>query len=537
MYNKMKFKKSIIAIIVALMLLLSACNNASSGGENPNSNGNSTNKPIQSQSQNNTTSEAFEEINKNHKDNDNNGRCDKCNKSVLIKIDFFAINDLHGKICDSNTQPGVDELTTYLKMMNKNESNMVLLSSGDMWQGSAESNLTKGNLTTEWMNHVGFESMTIGNHEYDWGSDDIIANTKIADFPILAINVYAKDDNQRVDYCQSSVLIERNGVKIGIIGAAGDNYSSIAVDSSKDVYFKTGKELTALVKAESEKLRKQGAQIIVYSLHDGHDKSSSGSGMIADDSLKGYYDVSLSSGGYVDVVFEAHTHQSYVLKDAYGVYHLQGGGENKGISHVEISLNAVNGNKRVTQSEIVSSTIYQYVNDDEIVEKLLKKYDKQLEISNNVLGNNPSRKNSNYISKLIAQLYYEEGVKKWGDKYDIVLGGGQINVRNPYYLYEGNVKYADLLSVLPFDNELVLCSIKGRDLQSRFFNNNDYSIYYSSYGQNVKNNIDPNKTYYIVTDSWSSPYKWNNLTEIERLGPDIYARDLLAQYILDGRLK
>ena len=539
MFNFKGVKKSIISLLIVFVLLLSACNNSSNDDTGVNSNGNSTGTQAQSQIQNGSsgTSESFEEIKQNHKDDDNNGRCDECDESVLIKIDFFVINDLHGKINDSNSQPGVDELTTYLKMMYKNESNMVLLSSGDMWQGSAESNLTKGNLTTEWMNHLGFESMTVGNHEFDWGSDDIIANEKIADFPFLAINIYAKDDNQRVDYAQSSVLIERNGVKIGIIGAAGDNYSSIASDMSEDVYFKTGKDLTALVKAESEKLRKQGAQIIVYSLHDGHNKSSSGTGMIADDTLKGYYDVSLSSGGYVDIVFEAHTHQSYVLKDAYGIYHLQGGGENKGISHIEIALNAVNNNKRITESEIVSNTIYQYVEDDDIVTKLLNKYEDQLEISNKALGNNPSRKNSNEISKLVAQLYYEEGLKKWGDKYDIVLGGGQINVRNPYYIYAGEVRYSDLLSILPFDNELVLCSIKGKDLQSRFFNNDDYTIYYSSYGQSVKNNIELNKTYYIVTDSWSSPYKWNNLTEISRYGPDVYARDLLAQYILDGRLK
>ena len=85
----------------------------------------------------------------------------------------------------------------------------------------------------------------------------------------------------------------------------------------------------------------------------------------------------------------------------------------------------------------------------------------------------------------------------------------------------------------------MLCSIKGSDLKSKFFetSNQDYHIYYGSYGESVKNNIQSNKTYYIVVDSYTSTYKYNNLTEIERLGTGIYARDLLAQYILDGRLK
>lgn len=532
------FKKSIISVLLVLFLLLSSCTSV------PSDTGSNTNSDDKNQAQGEvlkpgtSKGETLEQVKGDHVDDDNNGRCDKCDESVLIYIDLFAVNDLHGKITDGSNQPGVDELTSYFKLMYEKEDNVVVLSSGDMWQGSSESNLTKGNLTTEWMNYVGFEGMAIGNHEYDWGSSAIEANSKIAKFPFLAINVYAKNDNERVDYCESSVIIERNGVKIGIIGAAGDNYSSIASDMSKDVYFKTGKDLTALVKAESEKLRKQGAHIIVYTLHDGYDRSSSGKGMIADESLKSYYDYSLSSGGYVDVVFEAHTHQNYVLKDAYGVYHLQGGGENKGITHAEVALNAVNLNRRVTTAEYITNSVYQFLDKDPIVEELLKKYESELEISSKVLGNNPSKKNSEYVEALVAKLYYEKGIEKWGDKYDIVLGGGFLRLRSPYYLFAGEVMYSDLLSILPFDNELVLCSIKGKDLKSKFFetSNQDYHIYYGSYGAEVKNNIKSNETYYVIVDSYTSTYKYNNLTEIERLGPGVYARDLLAQYILDGKL-
>ena len=253
--------------------------------------------------------------------------------------------------------------------------------------------------------------------------------------------------------------------------------------------------------------------------------------------MSSYYDISLSSGGYVDIVFEGHTHQNYTLKDSYGVYHIQGGGENEGISHIEFAVNTANDDKRVTETEYLQSTIYRYYDADTIVDTLLKKYDKELAITKKVLGKNPSYKNSTYIGNLVAQLYYEKGVEKWGKKYDIVLGGGQINMRSPYNLQAGDVTYSMLYSLLTFDNELVLCSIKGVDLEKRFFKNSGYRIYYSSYGQGIKNNIDPNKTYYIVTDTWSSPYAPNNLTEIERLGPDVYARDLLADYILAGRLK
>ena len=207
---------------------------------------------------------------KQHADDDNNGVCDLCFKSVFIFFDFYSINDLHGKLADADTHIGVDELTTYLKNARKNDENAFFLSAGDMWQGSPESNLTNGLIITDWMNELGFTAMTLGNHEFDWGEDAIKLNAEAAEFPLLAINVFDRDTNERVEYCQASVVVEGDGLQIGIIGAIGDCYSSIASDKSAGVYFKTGRDLTALVKAESERLRQQGVDYIIYSIHDGY---------------------------------------------------------------------------------------------------------------------------------------------------------------------------------------------------------------------------------------------------------------------------
>ncbi|MBQ5707486.1 MAG: hypothetical protein IIV69_04350, partial [Peptococcaceae bacterium] len=55
-------------------------------------------------------------------------------KHELVVLDIFAVNDLHGKFADSDTQPGVDELSTYLKNAQQT-GNTILLATGDMWQG------------------------------------------------------------------------------------------------------------------------------------------------------------------------------------------------------------------------------------------------------------------------------------------------------------------------------------------------------------------------------------------------------------------
>ncbi len=470
-----------------------------------------------------------------HRDADKDDYCDLCRGYVIVELDLLAINDLHGKFLDSSSQPGVDELSTYLESQG---SNTILISSGDMWQGSSESNLTQGALVTEWMNTLGFVSMTLGNHEFDWGEEYIAANEALADFPFLAINIYDKETNALVDYCAASVVVERGGVQVGIIGAIGDCYSSISGDKTEDIYFKTGDDLTALVKAEATRLRNAGADIIVYSLHDGYGDSITGTGTLTAGAIDDYYDVSLSQG-YVDLVLEGHTHQRYVYRDTHGVYHLQGGGENRGISHAEVFYNLATGTVTQVKASHVSNKVYDSYDPHPSIETLIEKYQSQISLGDQIVGAVDRGQSSTDLAQLVAKLYYETGMERWGKDYDIVLAGGLIATRNPYDLAAGQVKYSQLQSLLPFDNQLVLCSVQGEKLREKFFESRheDYHIYYEAYGQQVWQTLDPNKTYYLITDTYTSVYGPNELTEIARYDETTFARDLLAEYIRQGFLQ
>ena len=459
-----------------------------------------------------------------HTDVDNDGWCDDCNFDVVETIDFYNFNDLHGKFNETEDQPGVGKLTAYLENRKNVDEHVVILSSGDMWQGSGESNITKGALITEWMNFVGFEAMALGNHEYDWGEEYIEKNAELAEFPFLAINVYDNVTGQRVDYCDASVMIERGGAQIGIIGAIGDCYSSILNEMVEDVHFKVGDELTELVRAESERLREMGADMIVYLLHDGESYKNAGN-------TSAYYDQSLSAGGYVDLVFEGHSHSYYIFEDNYGVPHLQGGGDNsKGMTHVEVDVNFANGEIDFNTTNYVQHSTCSRLESSSLIDVLLKKYEDELNVVFRELGYNSKYRYSSEIASLVAKLYYEAGVAKWGDEYEIVLGGGSLNLRSPYDIGVGTVKYSDLQTILPFDNEIRLCSISGRDLIDKFLSNSKYYVYSTvSISQ-----VDPNATYYIIADSWTSGYDWANCTEIATYNHETFARDLLAKYIEDG---
>ncbi len=466
-----------------------------------------------------------------HKDADNNEKCDVCNESVVIILDFYTINDLHGKLLDNEKQPGVDELTTYLMNAWRYDDYSIVIANGDMWQGTSESNLTHGKIITEWLNYVGAVSMTLGNHEFDWVVDYIYENAEIANFPILAINIYDKTTNQRVDFASPSVIVERGGAKIGIIGAIGDCHSSISQDKVANLEFKVGKELAELVKAESDRLRALGCDFIVFSVHDGVAKY--GESTIYDSEMSHYYDIALSSG-YIDLVFESHTHYEYVMRDSKGVYHIQAGGDNRAISHVEIKLNFANDKSEIRIAETVGSFTYDDYASDSIVDLLTKKYESDIAKGNEKLGNIPSNVDGDTLRQVSMNLYLEKGLEKWGSKYSIVLSGGYVSVRSPGILYAGDVLYEDIYTLFPFDNGLYLCSISGKNLKQKFINssNENYFICMSDYGKSIT--INDNATYYIISDAYSVFYAPNKLTIIEEYGEELYARDMLAEYVKNG---
>ena len=457
-------------------------------------------------------------------------------QSRMVSFDVYAINDLHGRIVDTAEQPGLDELTTYLNLQTGNK---LLLSTGDMWQGTAESNLTRGFIITEWMNRVGFTAMTLGGHEFDWGEALLQENEELAQFPFLGINIYNRQTDQRVEYCQSSVMVEFDGAQVGIIGAIGDCYSSISSEFSQNIYFKTGSELTALVKEEAKKLRREGADCIIYTIHDGYDRNTTDTEAMAVSSgaLKGYYDTALSEG-YVDLVFEADSHYWYNLVDEHGVYHLQAGGNNDGLSHARVLIDKKTGEATVLTAELIPESTYKYIKADPLVEELLETYAQQIAPAQGQLGSNSRYRSGADICQLVADLYCAKGLEKWGAEYDIVLGGGFISCRSPGYLDAGEVSYSQVLSLLPFDNQITLCSIRGRDLISKFLetSNRSYYIKTTAYGESIRHSIDPDGTYYVVTDSYSAYYTYNHMTVIDTYADNLYARDLLAELITQGGL-
>ena len=256
------------------------------------------------------------------------------------RLDFYSLNDTHGSVNESGSEPGLAKLSTYIK--NKfatNPSGSVFTSSGDMWQGSADSNITRGKLVIDWLNYLGCSAQAIGNHEFDWTIDTIKTNQQRMNFPMLACNVVNKNTYEPVDWLEPYTTITRNGVHIGIVGAIGKGQTS-------DILASNVQDLTFIDPTENalhwiNYLKDNGADVVLFVIHDSIARVNSS-----------IYEAA-------DAIFGAHTHQGETDMVS-GTPAIQATSNGKNLGY--ISLNYAFG----TQTKSVID--YGYNNNSEILE-------------------------------------------------------------------------------------------------------------------------------------------------------------------------
>jgi 2',3'-cyclic-nucleotide 2'-phosphodiesterase/3'-nucleotidase len=176
---------------------------------------------------------------------------------------------------------------------------VVLLDGGDAMQGSALSNLVRGRSVIEVMNAMGYDAMAVGNHEFDWGRDTLYARMRQAKFPMLSANIYYRANGNRVEWTKPYTIIERGGVKIGVIGITTTSASYTTLPTNvADLEFR---DPVPVLNALIPEVRAKGAQAIVVLAHEGGQQKKDGTidGPIAE----------LASGvPDVDAVFGGHSH-------------------------------------------------------------------------------------------------------------------------------------------------------------------------------------------------------------------------------------
>ncbi len=428
-------------------------------------------------------------------------------------LDIYAINDFHGQIKEEGSYPGIENVATYLKKRNQNE-NTLLISSGDMFQGSLESNYNSGNLLADVMNDCKFDAMSLGNHDFDWGLEALKANEdRISgdgyQTPYLCANLYnyengKEGDTQLSQYGGEYVISEQeNGLRVGIIGAIGeDQYTSITSTYVEDVCFK---DPSPVIKELSDELRtEKNCDVVILSFHASQDA------MLG----KGVTEVSPVSGKrYVDLVLCAHTHMLESTTEN-GVIFTQNDDKGEDASHVTLTVDA-QGEVTSDLETVQGNAMKQEAKSegyDESIANLVASYGK---ISGPV-GEETLGKVNGYFSKketlpnLVAEAILEEASESFADV-DLAM----VNSAREY-LSSGSLTYSDLFAALPFDNEIYLIETSGNALLNE--------ARYNCIARAQEEAFDSSKTYQIAVIDYLAVHQNKNHVRDYFPGATIKAR-------------
>ncbi len=106
---------------------------------------------------------------------------------------------------------------TMVEQERQQDPDLLLFDSGDFSQGSAYYSIFKGDVEVGLMNQMRYDAATIGNHEFDFGLENMIRIFKMCEFPIVCSN-YDFGDTELKDIVKSYIIIKRKGIKIGVFG-------------------------------------------------------------------------------------------------------------------------------------------------------------------------------------------------------------------------------------------------------------------------------------------------------------------------------
>ncbi len=108
-------------------------------------------------------------------------------------------------------------------------NNAILVDGGDQFQGTLFYTYYKGSMTAEFMNKLGYDAMTVGNHEFDDGPEVLAGFMAAVSFPVLMSNADVSAEPLLAGKLAKSAVIERGGEKLGLIGLTPQDTDELAV--------------------------------------------------------------------------------------------------------------------------------------------------------------------------------------------------------------------------------------------------------------------------------------------------------------------
>ncbi|OFQ20845.1 MULTISPECIES: bifunctional metallophosphatase/5'-nucleotidase [Haemophilus] len=304
-----------------------------------------------------------------------------------VNIKLLGTSDVHGRIVPWSYGADVEDksgsyaqIATYVKDVRKNNKNVVLVEVGDAIQDNQvdvfakDKKYYKDHPIPKVLNEMKYDVFVLGNHEFNFGMkalDEILKDIKAKK---LTANFYYKKNDKR--YIDATTIIEKDGVKLGIIGLSTPMPAKFEEDTGnlKDMKFTSP---TEEARTQVEKLKAKGVDAIIVIAHMGIDNENK----IPDTGMR---DVINAVDG-IDVVIAGHMHKDVPSETIKNTLITEPHRYGTVVSEVDLTFD-INDKKEVKLVKKESKTVpVKALEADKKIEEIYKPYHEKLRELNNVV--------------------------------------------------------------------------------------------------------------------------------------------------------
>ncbi|HHF3253324.1 TPA: bifunctional UDP-sugar hydrolase/5'-nucleotidase UshA [Vibrio alginolyticus] len=410
---------------------------------------------------------------------------DSCTKFTVLHT-----NDNHGRFWhNSDGEYGMAARHTLIESIRAEVEakggETILLSGGDINTGVPESDMQDAVPDFVGMNLLGYDAMAVGNHEFDNSLDILDMQAELADFPMLAANIYKKDTNER--YFDPYKVFTINGLKIAVIGlTTQDTAKLVNPDNVSNIHFEDPQVEIKKVLKEIEENEK--VDLVFATTHMGHyEDGKNGSEAPGDVKLaRSLEEGQLNAiiGGhsqnpvcmepgtneYADFkpgddcapdqqkgtwIMQAHEWGKYVGRADFEYYD----GKLHLANYALIPVNLLDENdevigERIQQDATVKALLLPYQQQgQELLDEKISNTTGKLEGDRNVV-----RSQQTNLGHLLGEAY--RTYKTVNADFGVMNSGG---VRDS--IQDGDITYRDVLTVQPFGNFVTKATMTGKEVK------------------------------------------------------------------------
>lgn len=408
--------------------------------------------------------------------------------ATTVKITLLETSDVHGAIYpydyfkDAPANGGLAQLSTLVKGARADNPNTLLLDDGDNQQGTPltyyfnKVDTTSPNPMIAAMNIMGYDAMTVGNHEFNYGLSVIDKARSESKFPWLSANIYKEDGT---NYFTPYIVKTVAGVKVGILGLTTKNIPNWEVPATiKGLVFKdTVEEAQKWVKVlkDTEKV-----DLVVLLAHEGFEKDIDTGKDLGTSIENQCYAIATTVPG-IDVMLTGHTHLSIPGKTLNGVLVMQPKNAGVEICKADITMEqTATGWKVVTKTGTNLPVTAATVADQAILDATKTQHEAAINYMKQPLGEATgdfpgatSRTEDSAIVDLIQKVQM-----KYANT-DLSLAAMLPGVAPSFK--SGPLTVRDMYSLYIYENTLFAISVTGQQIKdelewsANYFNRYDYS--------------------------------------------------------------